>query len=216
MSERIYINCDAVVDYRDEALIPFAERLNEELDNMTKSLDKAQEFWYDENYVRACTVTNRYIDCQTDFLENYAVALRNTNEMLEAYYTYLGRDFYERGFEMNDISHLNVGSPDTTIDTEPQALYDEGAAIYDYSSHLSEDMSRLYRNHLEMQDYWRGKQYDQFTDLMYEMNEAVKEYVANLEDISKRIGLLAIQISKAKGVVLNRNVVFEQHINMSL
>lgn len=91
-----------------------------------------------------------------------------------------------------------------------------GQAIYEYSTQLSEDMSRLENNHAQMIDDWRGKQYDQLTAIIYEMSQTVKEYVEFLQEISEFVGRWAVQHGEALGVDIDHDAQFDQRLNMSI
>jgi len=93
---------------------------------------------------------------------------------------------------MNKNTLINNSDPDEMLKLSKK--------ITTYANDLKQDMKKLLNTHQEMHSCWSGKQYDDFSKVIEEVNAVIQTQAEKLLTISQDVEKDAKQLKKLQGV----------------
>lgn len=91
---------------------------------------------------------------------------------------------------------------DIIKNSDPKAIRDIAKTIAEYADGLKTDMKKLAQRHQGMHSCWSGKQYDDFSRVIADVNSAVDKQSGELWAIANDTEKDAEQLAKALGIKL--------------
>lgn len=86
----------------------------------------------------------------------------------------------------------------TIKSSDAEGLERVSKGIMEYADNLKKNIKDLMYTHDNMYQYWQGPQYNDFTNVILEVNSVIVKEVEKLEGLAKHAHMLSVQLEKSQ------------------